>query len=336
MSMLEICLVLTSLLAIGLGFYGLKHDFSLIASKEMLRKDLVRWQVFGDNYPSPDVLVDVRKSWRYLRVMIAIGGGVVGMLVAICIVVISLRTTGTVAGLDLGDATFFTVIFYGSFFVGFGMGGIFAVWRLRQSAKRQITYADLRQRRLSDYRSVLFRWLALVALVETIAFSWFFAPHLGSTLRLLQSDGSPVDIPNRLWVICIAPGAIVVIATVAEFLMSRIARLSRLLITSDPTISQRADDMLRETAIGMIQAYVLASVFGLALLQNGLIVRSLYASGYWNLGNRPYNELSSLFFLLLILTLGLGGALAAMHGGLRGKVVAWPRLAKQSKKLGDG
>ena len=123
MNIVNICLlILASLLLIGLSVYGLKHDFSLIAPKEMLRKDLVRWQVFGDSYPSPDVLVDVRKSWRYLRVMMLLGGGVMGMLVAICIVVISQRTLG------LGGVLVVTRR---------GLGGKVAgeLWRTKQSKK---------------------------------------------------------------------------------------------------------------------------------------------------------------------------------------------------------
>jgi hypothetical protein len=336
MSIAGICLViLTSSLLIGLGFCGLKRDYSFISTEEQLQKDLVRWQVFGGIHPSATMLVDIKQSWCYLRAITAIGGGVGVLLMAFSITVISLATTGTVDGIDSGDSMFFMVTFYSSLFLGFGVGETFAIWRLRKATKRHVTYADLQQRRLSDYRSGLFRWLSLAILVETIAFSWFFAPHLGSTLRLLQSNGSPIDVPNSLWLLSIVPITIAVVSIMAEFLMSHIARLSRLLITTDPMISRRADDMLRATAIGTIQTSALVALASLGLLQNGLIVRSLWTSGYWQLGNRPYSEISSLFFFLLLLTLGLSIGLIVAHGRLGGRLSGWPCQAKPVEKLRD-
>ncbi|GCE21205.1 hypothetical protein [Dictyobacter kobayashii] len=330
MIILEICLtIVTSIALLGLGFYGLKHNFPLIATEEQLQKSLNRWQVFAEVQPSPKMLADIKQSWRYLRAITLIGGGLGLILMLIGVVIISLLTTGTVDGSDAGDSAFFTAITYASLFVGFGIGGIFAVWRLRKAAQSHITYADLHQRRLSDYRNGLIHWLLALGLVETIAFSCFFAPHLGSTLRLLQSNGAPLDIPNNLWILSIVPGAIVVISIVAELLMLRIAHLSRLLVTSDPTVSQRADDMLRANVIGMVQIYALITIFYLGLLQNTLIIRSLWAAGYWKMSDRPYSAISSLFYFLFFLTLGLGGVLVATYGPPRGKNSGRPWQTKR-------
>ena len=205
------------------------------------------------------------------------------------------------------------------------------MWHLRKAAKRGVTYADLRQRHLSDYRSNHLRWIPLVVLVATVAFTLFFAPHLGATLELMQSH-SMVDMLYRLWMLSAVPCAIVVVSLVAEFLMSRLARLSRLLITSDPTISQRADNMLRATAIAIIQAYVLASIIYLGMLQDGIIVRSLFASRYWQLGNRPYNEISGVFVFTLLLTLIFGGYLTIACSRPGGKLSLWPWQTKHAKQ----
>jgi hypothetical protein len=333
MSIFELCLcALVSFPLIGVGVYGLKHGFSLFVTREQLWKDLVKWRVFGDSEPPAQILAEIKQSWCYLRSMIAIGGGVGVIMTGICMVAISLVVTGTVDGGDSGDSMLFSVLLYSSFFMGFGMGGIFAVWRLRKAAKRRVTYADLRQRRLSDYRNGLLRWIPLVVMAATIALSCFFLPHL-STLRFLQSDETVVDIPNRLWMLGIVPGAMVVITIVAEFLMARLARLSRLVITSDLTISQRVDDMLRATVIVVVQAYALAAVVFLGLLQAGLVMRSLWASGYWQLGNRPYSVITSVFDLLLLLTLIIGGVLTAIGGRPGGKVSDGPWQAQQIKQL---
>jgi hypothetical protein len=71
-------------------------------------------------------------------------------------------------------------------------------------------------------------------------------------------------------------------------------------------------------------------------LQGSLVVRSLWASGYWQLGNRPYHEISDMFFLVLLLTLVLGGCLALAHGRLGGTVSGWPWQIKHVKQSGVG
>jgi hypothetical protein len=324
MSLLNICVVsLASFLLIGAGLYGLKRGFSLFATKHQFWKDFVAWRVFGDAYPFPQTITDVERSWCYLYAMVALGGGVGLILMEISIVVISLLTTGTVGGVDLGDGFFFTATSYSSLFVGVGAGGIFAVWRMRTVAKRSITYADLRQRRLSDYRSDLLRWLPLVVIAQTVALSWFFAPHLGATLRLLPSAGA-VALPKSLWMLSVVPGAMLVVFLVAEVIMSRLARLSRLLITSDPTVSRQADDMLRAIVIGIVQGYELAAVAYLGLSQNGLLVQSLWASGYWRMGNLPYHEITDVSFLLLKFIQVFGLCLWVARGHLGGRLSGWP------------
>lgn len=324
--------LLVGFIFIGVGLYGLKRGFSLWATKEQLWKSIQKWRVFSTPYPSPQMLEDIKRSWCYLRSMLVIGAGVGLLAMVVGMVAISLATTGTVDGGDSGDGIFFVPIFYFCFSVGCGLSGMFAVWRLRKTTKRQITYADLRRRRLSDYRSGFLRWLPLAILAETIAFSWFFTPHLGSMLRLLQSGSVPLDVPNSLWLISIIPCAIVVVSVLAELLMARIARLSRLLVTSDPEVSQRADDMLRAMVIGTVQAYVLLTVTLLGILQGNLIMRSLWASGYWQMGNRPYSIIADIFFLLLILTLGIGSVWIVTYDPFGGKVAGWPWQTKKGKQ----
>src|SRR5260221_14474828 len=59
--------------------------------------------------------------------------------------------------------------------IGLGSGAVFAAWRLRNAAKRGVTYADLRQRRLSDYRGKAFRWLVVALVSWTFGVLWVFA-----------------------------------------------------------------------------------------------------------------------------------------------------------------
>jgi hypothetical protein len=90
--------------------------------------------------------------------------------------------------------------------------------------------------------------------------------------------------------------------------------------------------MLRAMVIGMMQVYVLLTVLFLGLLQGGLIMRSLWASGYWQMGNRPYSIIANLFFLLLILTLGIGSVYAVTYSPSGRKFSGWPWSAKKDKR----
>jgi hypothetical protein len=336
MSIFELGVTLfTGFMLVGIGFFVLKRGFTFFSSSDQLWKNITRWRVFSDTSPSPQMLEDIKQSWCYLRAMMLIGGGIGILLLGICIAALSLVTTGTLDGNGSGNAMFFLAIAYIYLFVGLGLGGIFAVWHLRRVAKRKVTYADLRRRRLSDYRGKILPWIPLVAMVETVAFSWFFAPHLGATLRFIQLDGTTVNVPNNLWMLSIVPAVIIVLSVLAEFLMRRLTRLSRLVITSDTTVSQRADDMLRASVISMVQVYELTAVFYLGILQSSIVMNSLWASGYWQMGNRPYNLLANAFFGLLFLTLVIGGGLAALRSPLGGNLSRWPWQTKQDAAIGD-
>jgi hypothetical protein len=156
----------------------------------------------------------------------------------------------------------------GCILVGYGLGGVFAVWRMRNATKRSVvTYADLRQRRLSDYRSDILRWIPLVTMIAVVIFSLIFVPHLGKTLRPIQFVGGALDMPINLLLLWAVPAAMIVVFLIAEFLMTRLARLPRLLITSGLSISLQADDMLRASVIGMVQTLELVAVACLGLLQ---------------------------------------------------------------------
>jgi hypothetical protein len=325
MSILVLCVcAITSFFLIGTGLYGLKRGFSVFATKGNLWRHIVRWRVFDDAPPSAQIVAEIERSWCYLHAIAALGGGIGGILLVLGLLGGSLATTGVVdENILVTNTLFLGGSFYCSVFIGMSLGGMFAIWRMRARAKRSVSYGDLRQRRLSDYRSNFFPWMPIMMIVGTVALSWFFFPHLGTVLRMPASI-SVRDVPKSLWLLGIVPAMMVVTMLIAEFFMSRLARLSRLLITAEPKISQRADDMLRATAIGMMQTLELFTMWSFAQFQITLVIGSLWASGYWQLGNRPYEAVYVLFLFLLLLALVIGSVLSATYGGLGGKISGWP------------
>ncbi|GCE28419.1 hypothetical protein KDA_39030 [Dictyobacter alpinus] len=330
MSILEICVILClSLAFLYMGSRGLKRDFSTVASSDQLWKSMLRWHVLSDvTSPSPQMLEEIKQSWCYLRAMTVIGGGISLLLLLIVMVAFSLLTTGTIIGDYVNDGMFFTAITYSNVVVGFGLGGAFAVWHLRRVARRKVTYAELRQRQLSDYQGTLLPWIPLAAVVETLLLNWLFAPHIGKAVQVQWND-SIVTLPNNLWVINIVPAAMILVAIVAQCLMLIVTRMSRLLITADPKVSQHADDMLRANVISMVQIYALATVFSLGMIQINVIMRNLWASHYWTDGNMPFKTMPEIFMFVLVLTLVGGGGLAALYSPLGGNHTGWPWQPKR-------
>jgi hypothetical protein len=134
MSLLSICLsLLACCLYFCLGFYGLKRGFISSFKKEQLRRSLIDWNVFGDTSPLPQTVADVERNWCYLYAIASIGAGVSVLLMLICISSISIAITGTVERYGFGDVYFFIASFYSSILVGYGLGGVFAVWRMRNA-----------------------------------------------------------------------------------------------------------------------------------------------------------------------------------------------------------
>jgi hypothetical protein len=108
---------------------------------------------------------------------------------------------------------------------------------VKRTIRHHVAYADLSERHVSDYRSSVFRWLLGLVVVANCVLL-LLLPSLPGLSHL--SVSAPVA-----WVrIVISLGMLVTFA-VGEFRLTRIVMLPRLIVTSDPVIAQRADDLLR-------------------------------------------------------------------------------------------
>jgi hypothetical protein len=283
----------------------------------------------------PQTLADVKRCRDYLVSMSVLAGGIGIVLAMIGWTIIALVATDTSAAANTNNGAFFLASVLLSVGIGFGIGAVFAARRLRNAAKQRVTYADLRQRRLSDYRSNAFRWLAVAMIVWTFGVFAFFAPHVGPTLQV-DLLSKVVSVPNTVWAWCIVPGAMLLVFVLVEIVLFRIVGFSRLLVTSDATVSQHADDMLRATVIGSVLYCGLLALGHLAALPFYMFSQLLWASHYWQIGHLPYYNLLSISLFMPVVMQLLGVGIILGRGRLGGKLSGWPWQVRQMKQPEGG
>src|SRR5947209_8064521 len=331
--------LLLGLGAIGLSVYIRLHGLPASpATSGQWRKDLIRWRVLGLD-TLPQTLEDVERCRDYLMSMSCLASGIGIVLAAVGWSIIVPLATNTSEALNNNNGTFNGAFFLASFLlslgIGLGIGAVFAAWRLRNAARRGVTYGDLRQRRLSDYRSNAFRWLAVALIAWTFGVFAFFAPHVGPTLQM-DLLYIIVSVPNTVWGWSIVPSTMLLVFVLVEIVLLRIVRFSRLLVTSDTTVSQRADDMLRATVIGTVLYCELIALGHLAASPFYIFSHLLWGSHYWQIGHVPYDNLLSISLLLPIVMQLLGLGIILGHGHLGGKLSGWPWSMKPLKQPEGG
>jgi hypothetical protein len=328
-----------SFLLLGLGMIGYSIYALLrgqLVSQAQWKKDLITWQVLGPN-TLPQTLTDVKRSWDYLLSMAGLGGGIGIVLTMISWAITARVAVDTVetAAMNYNSTSFLSASVFLSFGIGLGISAVFAAWRLRRAARRSITYADLRQRRLSDYRNNAFCWLAGAMIAWTFGVLLFFSPHIGSALQI-NLLYTVVSVPNTVLGLSIVPGTMLLVFVLAEVILFRIVHFSRLLITSDATVSQHADDMLRAIVIGTVQGCELLALAQLASLAFNSLSPHLWASHYWQIGHLLYLGLLTISWFMPVAIQFLGLGVFVMRGRLGGKLSGWPWQTKHIKQLEGG
>jgi hypothetical protein len=184
--------------------------------------------------------------------------------------------------------------------VGTGVGYPLAVRQARLSVADGPRYADLHRRRLADYRNPAFRVAGVAVIVLQCA--------VAATFWVVQPRWSPA-----LVLAAMASGFVV-----AELLMSAIAGVRRLVVTSDPSTARRCDDLVRSQVIGQIQSYELA------VLAYGCLVQGFVIAGP-ELTNDT--ALRTAFVAVTMLScpplLLLGAVVNDYRGRLGGRVTGW-------------
>src|SRR5579862_7972243 len=248
-------LFITSLLLMALaagsgqmlwGTYKHRRAFSRPLGKprsDQLRlwQQLIKWQVVPLSYAVPAELEEFACARDFIQSSALIGGGVGIVLATIGSAAISLAATGSLLSLLAGSVYFFgaTLLFAG--LIGSSLGYAFGTWQLRSLTRRKIAYGDLKPRRLADYRSSLFPWMAGALIIYTLLIPLPLVPSLGGQIQL-----SPlVELDAPTWILETIPAAMLLTLVTGEIVMARIARLPRLLLIANPQTAQRADNLLR-------------------------------------------------------------------------------------------
>lgn len=275
------------------------------------RKKLVAWQIVGTDDNTSSLLDDVIHSWSLIFSPAAIGAGIAIVLLVIAYVIIAIVITrGLLLISDTGLNNLGTLLYLG-FLVGGSIGYVLGFWYARHERFHRVTYGDLRRRQLSDYRSMRLRLgFILIAVCYCVVFP--LAPELEYMTRIHIIHQGYIE--TAPWVVWLFPAIMLITVFVGEAIMTHIATLPRLLVTTNPATASRADDMMRTTAIEWVQIamlYVTSNlILGLDLLTVGLPVASFVC--------RVSTVIATLLWLLLLIL-----SIFA-KGRLGGTKTGWP------------
>lgn len=218
------------------------------------RKRLRSWQV-GSQSEDETVLREVMMTWDLLQSASKFAIGLLFVILApIDLLALILSRGAILRNLPV------LLIFGNLLFLGFLLGNCLAYAvgyrRVRQAIRSRVTYADLRERRLSDYRSTLFRWLhALIIGINALLLFW-----LPSVL------GQPSLAPP-LWVRLVICIVLLLMFILGEICLASVVRLPRLVVTSDPLVAQPADDLMRALVIAHLQGQEISAISNIIWLQ---------------------------------------------------------------------
>lgn len=299
---------------------GRRRDNRLSSRQSMYWQQLLEvWHISVEEDNLTQVLKDVRDGWWTIYGATLIGVGASMVLVGVVNACILLVTTGAVIGSGAvgGEPSAEVILFAG--WIGYGFGYIFGLKRLRSRFKRRVLYSDLRQRRSSDYRSLMIHAIPLGFAVYNVALIVIGLPYLGPNVRLLLFDGSAMWLPR--WVMGIAPLVMVLTVVVMEGQIRYIVTFPRLLVTSDLVTAQRLDDMLRSITIGGLLIYEFLTVGGLTFVE----------ARFFNFVVQPP---AYVYICMLVATLSAlfmmtcAGMIGLFQGRLGGRVAGWPWEAR--------
>lgn len=157
----------------------------------------------------------------------------------------------------LGASNLFLGATYLTLLIGTGLGYPLAAHLEQRRLPAGPRYADLRQRRLADYRSPRLRWLPFAALAVQTAAAVLFLLAGGASIALLMP---------LLGALAFAVG---------ELLMWSAVRVARTVVTDDPVTARRCDDLVRAEIIARLQCWQLLSVGSAGLV--GMAIAAAYA-----------------------------------------------------------
>lgn len=235
--------------------------------------------------------------------------------IALVVTVLGIFITSLIIGkLLLLSTWFYWTGYVLSFVSGQGIGYIVGVYRLRARTSRSIRYADVSPRRLSSYRSSLWLLLSGAFVGFIILTTLILFPAPGSILHFhFFQNGS---VPGTFISTWAGPVLLLLVLIASEIVMRHIAQLPRLLVTANPLVARRVDDLLRAKILAVIQGQTCVALAFLAIFQVGLLTNDF---------QRLYEPLT-LIPLCITGILGILGIVTAtrFHERLGGSITGWP------------
>jgi hypothetical protein len=229
-------LVVTGLLGTVVAMPAVLRGQPVFRHDGRLRARLAIWSIA----PTDEVTAlvgEIRRQWY--RTFGAMQGtaGVVLVLAGVGQAMVARLGAGDVLGLGLPPRTATSsglALFEMAFVVGNGLGYPLGALLVRRSSAAGPAYADLRQRRLDDYRASGFRWLAAAVVAYESAVA------LGFGLR------------SSTWSLLVMPVAMLAEFAVVELLMAACAAVPRMSVTADPEVARRCDDLIRSEVVAFL------------------------------------------------------------------------------------
>ncbi len=295
----------------GVNAYGQRYAER---AKRRWLKRLLSWGVIPDANQAALVLPDVVEHDASISSAATIGAGC-GVIIGTLIYILFVITIPQISLLSYSFPGFFLVPETTCIALGYITGYTIGIQKQRVAAQRRSTYADLRQRKLTDYRYPLLPALAGVLVMINISLTGNVTAHLGPMFSVQDALGGVTTLPSIPWLLWIFPAGMITTLFICEGAMRQVVSLPRLLTTPDPQVSQRVDELLRARAIGKLQSTQLFYIGGLSLGQ-WLFLRY----EFWSLG--PFETYA---VLILIIVIGIGGLfLDDFAGRIGGKITGWP------------
>jgi hypothetical protein len=246
--------LLLVLMGSGIAYRGLRRqragDLREFVPGSLGRK-LVAWNVA----PAGGVADLERRVLVYQQALGAVTAMVTGLTIALAGVAESV--TALVGSPALSGAGWLGYAQFLALLVGIGIGYPIAARLEQRKLPAGPRNADLRRRRLADYRSPRLRWLVLGAVfLQTATAGTYF---LG----------------EGVWVVLLMPLLGALAFVVGELHMWSAARVARTVVTDDPAAARRCDDLVRAGVIANLQTWQLFSVAFAGLI--GAAVAASYA-----------------------------------------------------------
>jgi hypothetical protein len=308
------------------GSYKHRQAFSRPPGKprsDQLRlwQQLLTWQVVPPSATVPTELEEFAGARDFIQSAGVSGSGLATVLAAIGSAALSLAATGSLLSLFVGTGFFFGALLLFASVIGYSLGYGYGVWHLHRLPANRVAYADLKPRKLADYRSALFPWLAGVLIAYTFLIPLLVVPALGAQIPLSPLTRA-LDAPT--WILETIPVAMLVTLVTGEVVLRRIAQLPRLLLIATPHTAQRADTLLRVLTIGQMQGWVLTVIGYLGVAQGFILQQFLGQLSVIPQGWAPYAILFTPALVFPWVVGLIGQSLPMLSGRIGGTISGWP------------